>query len=326
MQEVVAILMPEITDQMRFEIRYMGLQNEIGCLGLQTVFTETRKSYNQVTHTFDELFTRTRDPLESTNYSLLAIRDLTMARDKAFDEPFYTDTEAAPIVHHPDLSKYLLNKANLAIEVPSIHPETIVASANEIVEAAAALAGSIVVIKPATGMASKDVFVGDKSAMPASFIDGSYLVQEFIDTSQGIEELDIEGVHNLRMISVDSIVIGAVSRIEPRDLYMLKNDDYGNVYAPDDLPETMLKIADVVHSVLAKKPGRGKNIIAIDTMRGKNANGETVDLLCETNRRPLRICPWTLISKQRRDPVGLLWLAKQWDRAEAKLLVDVASS
>jgi hypothetical protein len=76
----------------------------------------------------------------------------------------------------------------------------------------------------------------------------------------------------------------------------------------------------LVHEVLVSKPEEGHAVIAIDTMRGLNAEGELVDVLCEVNRRPQRISRYDLRSTKNTDPQGIAWLASEWDKHEAEML------
>lgn len=321
----IAIVMPKITDRHQFEIRYFGLQEEIEQQGFQPVFAEQAASYDSSTHTFTNLFTIDNQAINPDGVNISVARDLTMATGESFIKPVYTDPFAPKLVHEPELNQYLLDKANLASDIPHIHPETIIATQEEIHEAVAAIKGVNTVVKPVTGMLGENIFIGKKTDIPDKFKEGRYLVQEFIDTSVGIETLGINEVHNIRMISINAIVIAAISRISSSDPHKLVDDEYGCVYLPEDLPESMLDIADAVHSTLVSKPGSGRNVIAIDAMRGKNPDGELVDVLCETNRRPLRIGNYDLEEGPVLDPSGILWLGSQWDKHEAKLLAEVAT-
>jgi hypothetical protein len=319
----IAILMPQISDWERFSIRYAGLEKQLGQLGTDAVFAESHASYSLEQHDFKTVFTANRVVRPTGDKQTTLVRDLTMPKDN--QHPIYEDDQAPILVHHPDFNDYLKNISNLAQDLPDIHPKTIVTDSTQIVEAAAALPGQKVVVKPVTGQESKNVFVGDKTALPELFEGGHYLVQEFINTRAGIEELAINGVHNLRLLSIGSEVVGAISRLNPdTNLDLLRDDAYGHVYAPDILPGSILAIAELVHDRLRQLPGEGQNIVAIDVMRGIDGDGEVVDKVCGVNQRPKRIGRYDVVSKAMRDPKGILWLGEEWDKREAALLAGIA--
>ena len=318
MKESIAVLMPKITDNERFTVRYSGLSSEIGKHGVSVAFAQSHTSYNPDTHGFDVLHDVDMNPVAARDLGRIAVvRDLTMP--KADNQPMYLDLFSPTLVHDPVLNSYLRNKANMYHDLPDLHPSTIIASHQELDEAVAAIQGKKVVVKPVTGMASEGVFIGKKEDA-GERADGYYMVQEFIDTHRGVSELDIDGVHNVRIVSIDSKIIGAVGRVNAAEAVMLQDDIYDKVYRPDELPESFLAISDSVHSTLKQLPSNGRNVIAIDVMRGVDASGEQVDVLCEVNRRPMRISDYDLLSPQR-DPAGIAWISRQWDAHEATMLV-----
>lgn len=76
------------------------------------------------------------------------------------------------------------------------------------------IGGEKLVIKPRYGIMGKDVQFVDKKNLK-DFQDKKlkhFVVQEFIDTSKGIKELGIEGVHDLRVIIVGGEVIHSYVR------------------------------------------------------------------------------------------------------------------
>ena len=319
----IGVLMPKIANYERFSIRYAGLEEQLKDLGAVALFAFSHNSYDSHTHTLSNLL--------STKLSLITkmarpkiVRDLTMPKED--NKPIYMDPLAPRIVHDPATNAFLRDKRNLVNLLPELHPQTFVSHKNEVREAAAAICGELVVVKPVIGQRSQGIFIGRKKDIPNNLTGEEYLIQEFIDTANGIEELGIKSVHNVRVLSVDSEVIGAVGRINDAGgnyLHGDQNDAYGTVYLPEDLPSSMLQIVELVQQKLKNFPGDGHNVIAIDLMRGFNSQKEEVDVLCDVNRRPLRISRDDLL-KPQRDPQGLEWLATQWDSTEAQLLKIVS--
>lgn len=315
--------MPKVSDPEKFSVRYRGLERELASLGATAAFAFTHDSYDPASHNLSETIS-TALAKQHGLPDAAVIRDLTMPGDD--NKPIYEDPLVPRLVHILELSNFIKDKSNVYEALPEIHPQTIVADKEEILEASAAIMGKYVVVKPVTGQLGEGVFIGPKSEVKSHpMADGRYLVQEYIDTSAGIEELGITGVHNLRLISIDSQMVGAIGRLAPPEGGKFLHggtDLYGQVYLPEELPSAMTAIAEAVHQKLKGLPGEGKNVIAIDMMRGLNSAGEEVDVICEVNRRPLRISEWDLREPQM-DPKGIGWLSRQWDKAEAQMLAKV---
>jgi hypothetical protein len=313
--------MPKVENHERTQIRYEGLVHELGVRGADYFFAEQHLSYDASTHSFSEPRDIARNLRTDLSGEASIVRDLTMT---LHDQPLFSDVDGPTVVHHPNLNRFIANKDNLVESAPEIHPLTLVVDRNEINEAIASLPGSKVVVKPTIGHLSRDVVVGHKAEVATSeFAEGRYLVQEFIDTSSGMPEHGIEGVHNLRILSVDNHPIGAVARVGGRSGEMLSGDFYGNVLEFDHLNMDVQRIVGTVHDILNRLPGDGRNVIAIDTMRGVNSSGDMVDVLCEVNRRPQRISRYDLRDQRNLDMKGIEWLGSQWDKHEAEMLTKL---
>lgn len=319
----IGILRPKGVGESKFRIRYNGLVQRLKDLGFLAVFADDHSSYDAETGKFTQQHTLIGESV-SDLVQPEVMRDLTMPANDAM--PLYADPRAPKLVHDPMFNAFLRYKDNLITALPEIHPATFVAQRAEVVEAAAAVCGNLVVLKPVVGMASEALFIGPKEKIPTDLNKGKYLVQEFIDTSDGVEELGIKSVHNVRVISINSDIQGAIGRINEKGgnhLFGEENDVYDQIYLPEELPESMLGLAQQVLAKLKELPGNGQNVVAIDVMRGVDPRGQQVDLVCEVNRRPIRISVFNLL-KPHRNPHGIMWLAREWDKAEAAMLAGIA--
>lgn len=316
----VAILMPKISDMNRFSTRYAGLSAALGTLGVSHFYANGHVTYNEELDAFGQVFDVARQQFDEYGAAPV-VRDLTMPKD---DMPLYHSD--ARLVHDPVTNSFLADKSNLYLAAPDIHPVTALVTNKTYADGLKAVPGEQVVIKPVRGMLSKDVQVLPRlEATQLRLPKGDYMVQEFIDTSGGIPSLGIEGVHNVRGISIGGLIIGGIARLQTAGGNILRDDIYGRYIGPDELPESMRAIAGTVHEVLAGQPGDNKNVIAIDFMRGVNAAGEVVDVLCETNRRPQRISAYDLVTGGNLDDAGIATLAGQWDKAEAEMLAGMVA-
>lgn len=317
----LAILMPKITDYERRKVRYGGLIDELGVRGTDYFFVESHSSYDATTSTFSNPVDIDRNPRLDISGAASVVRDFTMALRG--ESTFYD--EASPLIaHHPDLDRFIASKDGFFLAAPELHPGTIICEQDGIAEAILATMGDKVVVKPIMGHRSKGVIVGTKQEVAEhAFEPGTYLVQEFIDTSNGMPEHNIVGVHNLRILSINNKAVGAIARVGGTAKDILAADVYGPVIELDQLGDGIQEIVDRVHSILGDLPGEGKNVIAIDIMRGVGADGEIRDLLCEVNRRPQRISMYDALDERNLDIPGIERLSKQWDIHEADMLTDL---
>src|SRR5206468_3512300 len=72
------------------------------------------------------------------------------------------------------------------------------------------------------------------------------------------------------------------------------DDTYSKFHDGDNLPDSIQGLLEEVHEAMSRLPDGKNTVVAIDVMRGKGADGETRDYLCEINRRPLRISRYHL--------------------------------
>lgn len=318
----VAILMPALSGGYeKFGVRYAGLAGELALHDVDTVFVESHTSYDPDTLSFANPFTVTHEILADAAKAPV-VRDLTMPPG---DRPLYDPANGIRLVHHPDTNNFLASKASVFKALPDAHPKTALVTAATIGNYLSEIPGERVVVKPVRGMASQGVeIVTKQEAERLKLADGDFILQEFIDTSGGIPSLGVEGVHNIRVLSIANLAIGSIARVGGDGKDMLRHDVWGAFIGNDDLPESMHGIVNQVHEVMATLPGDGQNVIAVDLMRGINAAGEQVDLLGEVNRRPMRVSQWDIVQGTFKDERAVRELASLWDKSEAAMLAAVA--
>jgi hypothetical protein len=317
----IAVLMPKIEDERRFSIRYAGLEGQLRHLGVVSCFLDGHVSYDAANGHFNGSLDT---DLERSTLAVRPriIRDLTMP-DPAKEMLLY-NASGPRLVHHPAVNRFLADKTEVAAEMNGFQPSGIGVTDHDGVEMAFdMLRGSRLIFKPAIGSNGQDIQIVRHPKEVVLKPSTKYLAQELLDTSIGMSELGIEGVHNLRVISIDSNAIGAVARFGGDNPDMLQDDIYGPFIHPEDLPERTQHIVERVHQVLRWRAGEGKNVIAIDVMRGIDPGGEQVEVLCEVNRRPLRISSYDLLDSTSQSQAGIAEMANRWDKAEAEMLVGL---
>ena len=318
----VSMLMPKIDQSTyeRFRLRYSGLEHELAKRSLTSFFAESHTSYQADTNSFKGVFQADMTELASYGVSTV-VRDLTMGLQ---DQPLHTSE--SKVVHTPSFNRFIADKREIFRRIPDLHPPTIELDHLSLHAAADLLEGDHMIIKPTTGQLSKGISIVTKTELDTLDLKpGTYLVQELLDTGVGVLDLGVKGVHNIRVISVGLKAVGAIVREGGSGARMLLDDVYGEVFSMDKLPDTMVRITEKVHESLATLPGAEQGVIAIDLMRGRDHTGNVRDVLCEINRRPMRISGYDALKTKNSDPDGIIWLANQWDTHEADMLAAAVS-
>lgn len=325
------ILMPPHSPEhyARFTSRYMGLSSELDKLSVSHGFAF---SHNSFTGTgFSDIWSVIMDEKADSGTTNL-VRDLTMSLK---EEPLYTLAESNDIklIHTPALNRTIADKGETYDLMTEIFPETVVMrNVADLNMALDRLPGQNIVLKPATGQRSKGVqIVAKKEAAKIILPQGTWLAQEFIDTSVGIPCLEVgKGVHNLRTIVIGGQIIGAVVRHAAQNETILKRDTYGKAFDGDLLPESLHRMVKIgISSLVSKYPEALATVLAFDFAFGARTDGSRGFTTIEVNRRPLRIGEETThrIDKETGQPVCPSWaargvteLGRKWDSAEARLL------
>ena len=313
-------------------MRYADLTRELTAEhGLSVGIVQSHDKYDPATDSFTEVAVATYglDGLlhrtgSERMYAPHVIRDLTMPKEDA--QPVHVAASGRTFVNPPALNKLLRRKDLVYNQMPELQPGTIITSAAEVSSVVDRAPWSRLVVKPAMGMLSAGVITGTKAELRTALADSPYdsdkalLVQEFLDTSGGIPELDVVGLHNIRVIMVGGVAVLNCIRQSGNRADILHDDDYGKFGV--ELPDSMQQLIEQGMQALERAvPDANDSVIAIDLMRGIDANGEQRDVICEINRRPLRISRYDLLDTVI-DQAGLARAALAWDVAEARLLAS----
>lgn len=302
----------------RFSVRYAGLARALQRNEVETCFVTSHASFNPFDHSFSAPYDINRQVL-GAKVQPRFVRDLTLSLRQ---RPLYAD-RSITMLHHPVVNHFIADKSSIYAAMPDVHPRTQKISEKGLGFIFDLLDGERVIVKPITGQRSEGIQILDKNS-EINLKPGSYLVQEFIDTSGGMPEHNIHGIHNLRIISVASEAIGGIARLKgSADTDILQDDHYGAFVHPDDMSDEIHAIINAVHDELRSKPGNGNNVIAIDVMRGIDAHGTMRDVLCEVNQRPVRIGPWNLRNPKNLDKDAIIQIGSLWDEAEAAMLAGL---
>ncbi|MCK4521758.1 MAG: ATP-grasp domain-containing protein [Nanoarchaeota archaeon] len=119
-----------------------------------------------------------------------------------------------PMLNNLFLSKLCWDKYATYKKFRKLMPKTyLVNNKDEAMKVIDNIKSDKIVIKPRDGLAGKGVIVINKKNLLKNInIHGDTLVQEFVDSSNGIKELGIKGVHDLRIVTLSAKIDHAYVR------------------------------------------------------------------------------------------------------------------
>lgn len=122
------------------------------------------------------------------------------------------------VINHPVIDKFCWDKKVIADIFPEDTPKTFLVNTDS---GARKVIGAIgtdkVVVKPRYGTLGKGVIITDKQYLPE--IKKNTLIQEFIDTSNGIKNV-VKGYHDLRVVIINGKVDHAHVRTPKKGLFV----------------------------------------------------------------------------------------------------------
>jgi len=173
------------------------------------------------------------------------------------------------IINNPGFNKLCWDKVQTYDYLSELVPRTFaVNNIKELKEVLPMIGTETVVLKPRYGIMGKDIKFIKKNKIKQEDVRKNYVAQEFIDSSAGIKELDIEGVHDLRVIIINGKIDHSYVRIaEPGSLFANCAKGGKKVFLKEEqIPEKVLEIVREVDSRFGKYLPR---IYAIDFVYDK---------------------------------------------------------
>ncbi len=180
------------------------------------------------------------------------------------------------IFNNLELNDICWDKFLTYVNFPEFVPKTMVVNNNkEFNEAKKILKSEKIVIKPRYGIQGYGVFFKDKKER--TNIKSNTVIQEFLDSSDGIKALGIRGVHDLRVILVNGKIDHSYVRIAKKGK-LKTNCSLGGekiFLKPEDLPQEVMKIIDFVDKNMKQF---GERIYTIDFAFDKNQRPWIIEL------------------------------------------------
>ncbi len=172
------------------------------------------------------------------------------------------------LVNDPGLNKLCWDKMQTYDYFSEMVPRTfLVNNIDQLKEIMPQIKTEKIVLKPRYGIMGKDIlFVNKKDVKEAR---KNTVVQEFIDSSVGIKELGIEGVHDLRIMIINGEIDHFYVRAAKKDSLLANCAQGGKkIFIENEkIPKSVLNIANEIDDKLMKYEPR---IYAIDFVFDKN--------------------------------------------------------
>lgn len=169
-----------------------------------------------------------------------------------------------PIINLPGLNTICWDKLTSYQMFPEFIPKTSVKIEDMNTEQ--------VVIKPRRGIMGKGVEILNKEEAE---LNDTQVVQEFLDASSGIKELDIKGVHDLRVVVINGEIDHSYVRVAKRGSLFANCAQGGKKVYIDKIPK---KIKDIVKKVDEKLDEFHPRVYSIDFMFDENQQPWIIEL------------------------------------------------
>jgi glutathione synthase/RimK-type ligase-like ATP-grasp enzyme len=183
------------------------------------------------------------------------------------------------VINVRELEELCTDKSRTYVAFPEYSPAThTVHNKEELEKALAAARGSMVVAKPLDDEGGAGVHIASKDEIRAAVNSFPYLIQEFIDTSEGIPGV-MEGYHDLRIACVSGEITHCYYRTPPPGSLLANVSQGGEIHFLKSVPEDAMKIFEEIDDYMKRWPER---IYCIDL--GRNIDGRW--MIIEMNSKP----------------------------------------
>lgn len=185
--------------------------------------------------------------------------------------------ESATVVNVRELDDLCRNKFKTYEEFPSLFPKTLtVEHVSELENALDQIPSEVVVLKPLDKWGGEGVIIEPKEKIPRQSIVCPVLVQEFLDTSEGIPGIT-DRHHDFRVIAFNNTMRLSLLRI-PKQGRLVANVSMGGAIScipNEQIPVEVEKLFDCVDQTMRKF---GKRVYSMDCARTKDGVWKLIEL------------------------------------------------
>ena len=203
--------------------------------------------------------------------------DLIFDRDKTTAENIESKKEISKkikIVNAPEFNLLCWDKFESYKKFPNLMPKTfLVKDIDELKQVLSQIKTEKIVLKPRYGIMGKDIEFLNKDQIKE--VKENIIVQEFIDSSGGIEELGMEGVHDLRVVIINGEINHSYIRVAKEGSLFANCARGGKKMFIDKIPSRVIELVKEIDSRLEKYYPR---VYSIDFVYGKNGKIRVAEL------------------------------------------------
>jgi glutathione synthase/RimK-type ligase-like ATP-grasp enzyme len=184
--------------------------------------------------------------------------DKEIQSDVIFNKGRLIADDDAVMINEKKLEAICTDKSQTYAVFRDFSPATIIAhSERELEDAFAKIPGDLVVAKPLDRQGGEGVFIGTRPEVVSKIEHFPYLVQEFIDTRNGIPGI-AKGMHELRLIILKGEIIAAFARAPRRGSFLANESQGGRIWniPLGDIPRGATELFAQVDRKLASFPKR----------------------------------------------------------------------
>jgi glutathione synthase/RimK-type ligase-like ATP-grasp enzyme len=191
---------------------------------------------------------------------------LDVVLDRSFTSPKTIDLKyeigkKLPILNNPDLNLICWDKLSYKDIVPEHVPLTLVVnSKKELDEVVKKIPTNTIVLKPRFGIMGNNVEIVAKNNLPSE-VEVNTLVQEFVDTSNGIPSLGIKGVHDIRVVLINHKIHHCYIRYSKGPTSNITQGGFVKHIKVEDIPKDIIFI---VKKLVSKLKKYGKSLYTVD--------------------------------------------------------------
>lgn len=165
-----------------------------------------------------------------------------------------------PVVNNYEVERICKDKYLTAQKFPELMPETLNPTEDNVEKLIKSYGRAV--LKPRSDLGGRGIEIIQHVSEAENIGEKNYLAQGFVDTTQGIEKMDFEGVHDLRIIGVNGEPV--LSFVRTQEEGLISNVAQGgkiNFVELEDIPEKAFEMYEQVEKGFE---GYKPRLIALD--------------------------------------------------------------
>lgn len=188
-----------------------------------------------------------------------------------------TIAEVFPIVNNVEFSELIDNKLFVSLLFPQYCKKQHKAlNQKNLLDIAKSINTEKIVVKPSTDSGGKNVHILDKANVNTLKVGFPVLVQEFIDSSGGIDDI-VDSVHDLRLVFIEDSLVHSYIRIPAKGSLLANLSQGGSIkiISSSQLPSSLKDLVSTVQDSLQTFENK---IYTIDIMFDENQKPWIIEL------------------------------------------------